>query len=46
VSVGLVRAEEDVCVQLKGGELIIRYTEGAVYMTGKAVKVFAGEVEV
>lgn len=46
VSLGLVRAEEDVCVQLKGGELIIRYTEGAVYMTGKAVKVFAGEVEV
>ena len=35
----------DVKVQLLGGELTIRYTDEAVYMTGSCVKVFEGAVE-
>jgi len=36
----------DVKVQLLGGELIIRYTDEAVYMTGDCKKVFDGTVEI
>ncbi len=36
----------DVTVHLNGGDLIIRYTEDAVFMTGEAVLVFSGEIEV
>ena len=36
----------DVTVKLLGGDLKIKYTDEAVYMTGDAVKVFDGEVEV
>ena len=35
----------DIKVQLLGGELTIRYTDEAVYMTGGCVKVFEGTVE-
>ena len=35
----------DIRVQLLGGELIIHYTDEAVYMTGNCVKVFEGTVE-
>ena len=35
----------DIKVQLLGGELTIRYTDVAVYMTGGCVKVFEGTVE-
>ena len=34
------------CHDLNGGDLIVRYTEDAVYMTGEAVLVFSGEIEV
>jgi len=36
----------DIVVQLPGGDLTIKYTDSTVYMTGTAVKVFDGMVEV
>ncbi|MEK3996450.1 diaminopimelate epimerase [Psychrobacillus sp. FSL K6-2365] len=38
--------DSDITVKLLGGELIIRYTDEGVYMTGPAVSVFDGEIEV
>lgn len=38
--------DSDITVKLLGGELIIRYTDEGVYMTGPAVSVFNGEIEV
>ncbi|MCL1920564.1 MAG: diaminopimelate epimerase [Kiritimatiellaeota bacterium] len=35
----------DITVQLPGGELTIRYTDAAVYMTGGCIIVFEGTVE-
>lgn len=43
---GYCRKDEDILVQLAGGELIIRYTGDTVYMTGECKKVFEGEVEI
>lgn len=37
---------EDITVHLKGGSLVIKYTDDAVLMTGTATKAFDGEVEV
>ena len=37
---------EDIRVILRGGELIIRYTDDAVYMTGNCEKVFTGSIEI
>ena len=34
--------DTDITVQLPGGELIVRYTDDAVYMTGNCEKVFEG----
>lgn len=36
--------DSDITVKLLGGELIIRYTDDGVYMTGPAVSVFDGEI--
>ena len=36
----------DITIKLLGGELMIRYTDEAVYMTGKAETVFEGVIEV
>jgi len=36
--------DTDIKVQLPGGELIVRYTDEAVFMTGNCVKVFEGVV--
>jgi len=36
----------DIKVQLPGGELIVKYTDEAVYMTGNCEKVFDGVVEI
>lgn len=33
-------------MKLKGGDLMVRYTDETVYMTGKAAKVFEGDVEI
>ena len=37
---------EDIRVKLRGGDLIINYTDNGVFMTGAAVKVYEGIVEV
>ena len=36
---------EEILVHLRGGDLIIRYTDEAVFMTGGAALAFTGEVE-
>ena len=43
---GFCKPDTDITVHLNGGDLIIRYTEDAVLMTGEAVLVFRGEIEV
>ena len=36
----------DIRVQLLGGELVVNYTDDAVYLTGDCIKVFDGTVEI
>lgn len=36
----------DITVRLRGGDLVIKVTDDAVYMTGNAVTVFGGEITV
>ena len=43
---GFCKKGEDIKVILRGGELIIRYTDEAVYMTGNCEKVFTGSIEI
>jgi carbamoyl-phosphate synthase large subunit len=43
---GYCDKDADIKVQLPGGDLIIRYTDEAVYMTGDCQKVFEGTVEI
>jgi carbamoyl-phosphate synthase large subunit len=43
---GYCDKDADIKVQLPGGDLIIRYTDEAVYMTGDCIKVFEGTVEI
>ncbi len=43
---GYCKKGEDVTVHLRGGDLIINYTDDRVLMTGPATKVFDGEIEV
>ncbi len=43
---GYCEKNTDIKVGLLGGELIIRYTDEAVYMTGECKKVFDGAVEI
>lgn len=42
---GYAERNEDVTVRLRGGTLVVRWTEDTVYMTGTATLVFAGEVD-
>ena len=42
---GYCKKGEDVTVHLRGGDLIINYTDERVLMTGPATKVFDGEIE-
>ena len=42
---GYCKKGEDVTVHLRGGDLVIRYTDETVIMTGPAATVFEGEVE-
>lgn len=37
---------EDIAVHLRGGKLIVNYTDEKVFLTGNAVKVFEGVIEV
>ncbi|MBQ7521631.1 MAG: diaminopimelate epimerase, partial [Clostridia bacterium] len=41
---GFCKKGEDITVQLKGGDLVINYTDDTVYMTGEAERVFEGTV--
>ncbi len=43
---GYCKMSEDITVHLRGGDLVINYTDERVRMTGEAVKVFDGEIEV
>lgn len=43
---GLCPKDEEITVKQLGGDLTVRYTDGTVYMTGTAVKVFDGEIEI
>lgn len=43
---GYCNKNEDITVKLKGGDLIIRYTDDTVYMTGNAENIFEGVVEI
>ena len=43
---GYCDKDTDIKVQLPGGELIVKYTDESVYMTGNRVKVFEGVVEI
>ncbi len=43
---GLCKKNTDVTVKLLGGELVIRYTDDTVYMTGGAVEAFRGTIEI
>ena len=43
---GFCKKNEDVTVHLRGGDLVIRYTDDTVFMTGPAETVFEGEVEI
>ena len=43
---GYCRKNTDVTVRLRGGDLVIRYTDDTVVMTGPAAMVFEGVVEV
>ncbi|PWM35408.1 MAG: carbamoyl phosphate synthase large subunit [Clostridiales bacterium] len=45
VAQGLCDKDEDILVHLLGGDLTIRVTDETVYMTGEAVKVYEGAVE-
>ena len=42
---GLCKKNEPITVKLKGGNLIIEYTDETVYLTGRAENVFEGEIE-
>ena len=46
VLTGYSEKGKDIKVQLPGGNLVINYTDDAVYMTGDCVKVFDGVVEI
>lgn len=41
---GYCKKDTDIMVMLKGGNLKIRYTDDAVYLTGDAVTVFSGHI--
>ncbi len=43
---GFCKKGSDITVKLKGGDLVINYTDDTVYMTGNAERVFEGEVEI
>ena len=43
---GYCKKGEDITVHLRGGDLVINYTDKTVVMTGPAATVFEGEVEI
>lgn len=43
---GYCKKGDDITIKLIGGDLVIKYTDGGVFMTGGASKVFDGEIEI
>lgn len=43
---GFCSKNEDITVHLRGGKLTVNYSDNGVLMTGNAIKVFEGEIEV
>jgi carbamoyl-phosphate synthase large subunit len=43
---GFCKKDTDIAVKLLGGDLMIRYTDDRVYMTGSAIKCFDGIIEI
>ena len=43
---GYCKKGEDITVKLRGGDLVINYTDDGVQMTGSADTVFTGVVEI
>lgn len=43
---GFCKKGEDITVHLRGGKLVVNYSDNGVFLTGNAVKVFEGEIEV
>ena len=43
---GYCEKNEDILIHLRGGDLVIRYTDEAVYLSGPATKVFDGFIEI
>ncbi len=43
---GLCDKNTDITVKLLGGELVVRYTDKTVYMTGEAVEAFRGVIDI
>jgi carbamoyl-phosphate synthase large subunit len=43
---GYCQKDRHILVKLKGGDLVVKYTDETVYMTGKPEKVFEGSVEI
>ena len=41
---GYCKKDTDITVHLKGGDLVIKYTDNAVYLTGDAVTVYSGDI--
>ena len=46
VLAGYCEKDSSITVKLKGGDLVIRYTDEAVFMTGAAKIIYEGEVEI
>ncbi|MBQ2764102.1 MAG: diaminopimelate epimerase, partial [Firmicutes bacterium] len=42
---GYCKKDTDITVKLKGGDLVIRYTDEGVFMTGDAKKDYEGIIE-
>ena len=43
---GYCEKGEEILVHLRGGDLIVTYTDSGVFMTGGATLAFTGEVEI
>ncbi|MCR5652253.1 MAG: carbamoyl-phosphate synthase large subunit [Ruminococcus sp.] len=43
---GFCKKGEDITIKLRGGDLVINYTDDTVYMTGEARRIFDGEIEI
>lgn len=42
---GYCKKDEDIIVKLNGGDLVVKYTDETVFMTGPAEKSYEGEIE-